>query len=148
MTQDLRVYRGSCLCGAVSYEITGPLRPVVACHCRQCRKTSGHYVAATQGRWDRLLLRREEGLAWYRSSETASRGFCKDCGSSLFWRRHGHDLVSIMAGTLDPPTGLEMACHILADQKGDYYDITDGLPMVDQEALEGLTPAGSPDTPL
>lgn len=148
MTQDLKVYRGSCLCGAVSYEITGPLRPVVACHCRQCRKTSGHYVAATQGRWDRLHMQRDEGLVWYRSSETASRGFCKDCGSSLFWRRHGDDLVSIMAGTLDPPTGLVMACHILASEKGDYYDIADELPLVDQEALETLTPPGPPDTTL
>ena len=38
---------GSCLCGAVKYRLMGSLRPVVACHCGQCQKTSGHHVAAT-----------------------------------------------------------------------------------------------------
>ncbi|TQV71931.1 GFA family protein [Denitrobaculum tricleocarpae] len=140
MTKDQTLYTGGCLCGAVNYEITGPLRPVVACHCNQCRKTSGHYVAATQGRWDRLHLKREDGLAWFRSSETASRGFCRDCGSSLFWRRHGDELFSIMAGTLDSPTGLSVACHIYADTKGDYYQIADDVPVAGQDDLEALRP--------
>ncbi len=138
MIENEKVYAGSCLCGAVSYEITGPLRPVVGCHCRQCQKTSGHYVAATQGRWDQLNLKCEDGLAWYRSSEIASRGFCRECGSSLFWRRHGSESLSIMAGTLDLPTGLTMSCHILADAKSDYYQITDGLPVVSQDELKDL----------
>lgn len=138
MKENEKTYKGSCLCGAVSYEITGPLRPVVGCHCRQCQKTSGHYVAATQGRWDQLDVKREDGLAWFRSSETASRGFCKECGSSLFWRPHGNDTVSIMAGTLDLPTGLTMSCHIHSDAKSDYYQITDGLPILTQDELENL----------
>lgn len=145
MSKDQKAYSGSCLCGAVSYEITGPLRPVVGCHCRQCQKTSGHYVAATQGRWDRLNLKREEGLAWYRSSDTASRGFCRECGSSLFWRPHGKNMVSIMAGTLDAPTGLTMSCHILADAKSDYYRIADGLPVVEQVELEAFVKQVPPE---
>ncbi len=47
---------GGCLCGAVRYELQGRLRAVVACHCGQCRRTSGHYVAATAVRHDRLRL--------------------------------------------------------------------------------------------
>lgn len=146
MTKEKLIHRGSCLCGAVSYKIAGPLRPVVGCHCRQCRKTSGHYVAATQGLWKNLEFERETGLAWYRSSDTASRGFCSECGSSLFWRQHGEDLVSIMAGTLDDPTGLVLACHIMTEAKGDYYQISDNLPVLDLEELassEHLAPPGA-----
>ncbi len=135
MEDQEKVFSGSCLCGSVTYEITGPLRPVVGCHCTQCRKTSGHFVAATQGYWSRLRLLREEGLKWYRSSETASRAFCGNCGSSLFWRRHDDPLLSIMTGTLDGDTGLTMQCHIRAEDKGDYYEILDGLPRLSQSEL-------------
>lgn len=133
-------YAGSCLCGAVVYEIDGPLRPVVGCHCQQCRKTSGHHVAATQGYWDRLRLLRTDGLTWYRSSDTAARGFCKTCGSNLFWRRHDAETVSIFAGTLESPTGLEMSCHIHSDGAGDYYTLDDGLPQIEQSELATMAP--------
>ena len=138
MEDHQKTYSGSCLCGAVSYEITGPLRPVVGCHCKQCRKTSGHHVAATQGYWAQLKLLRDEGLKWYRSSEVASRAFCKDCGSSLFWRRQDDELVSVMTGTLDGPTGLSMECHIRVEDKGDYYEIRDDLPQMAQTDLKHL----------
>ncbi len=135
-----RRYAGSCLCGAVVYEIDGPLRPVVGCHCEQCRKTSGHHVAATQGYWNRLRFVRDAGLAWYRSSDTAARGFCKTCGSSLFWRRHDHEMVSICAGTLESPTGLEMSCHIHSQTAGAYYTLDDGLPQIGQSELAAMVP--------
>lgn len=138
MKDDEKTYGGSCLCGAVTYEIAGPLRPVVGCHCTQCRKTSGHFVAATQGYWARLRLLRDEGLKWFRSSEAASRAFCGNCGSSLFWRRQGDPLVSIMAGTLDGKTGLTMQCHIREEDKGDYYEVPDGLPRMAQTDLKHL----------
>ncbi len=133
-------HSGSCLCGEVAYQIAGPLRPVVGCHCVQCRKTSGHYVAATQGYWDRLRFSNDAGLSWYRSSDTASRGFCKGCGSSLFWRRHDNDMISICAGTLDDPSGLEMICHIHGSAAGTYYTLDDGLPQIDQGELANFVP--------
>jgi hypothetical protein len=114
---------GRCLCGAVSYEVSGPLRQVIACHCEQCRRTSGHFVAATQARREDFRLTVEEGLRWYASSEEAERGFCKICGSSLFWRQHAEPFVSIMAGTLDQPTGLGIVEHIHRESAGDYYEI-------------------------
>lgn len=64
--------RGGCLCGGVRYEVTGPLRGVWACHCSQCRRTSGNFVAATQCRRDDLDLLSTETLAWYRSSPAPS----------------------------------------------------------------------------
>ncbi len=117
--------KGSCLCGRVTYEITGPLRPVIACHCVQCRKTSGHFVAATQATKKDLHIRGEDNLTWFQSSDSARRGFCAACGSQLFWEPSGQEVVSIMAGTLDGPTSLQISHHIHNDTKGDYYQLPD-----------------------
>ena len=119
---------GGCLCGAVRYEVRGPLRPVVDCHCTMCRRSSGHFAAFTATRPEDLVLTESEGLRWYRSSETARRGFCEDCGSNLFWEPASGERVSIAAGTLDLPTGLETAIHVFVEDSGDYYEINDGLP--------------------
>ena len=120
---------GSCLCGNVTYRLTGPLRDSVACHCIQCRKTSGHYVSATQVAEADLIITKDETLTWYRSSADAERGFCRICGASLFWR-HDKDggAVSVMTGTIDGTTGIKTAKHIFTAQKGDYYDIESGVP--------------------
>ena len=117
--------RGSCLCGQVRYRVTGPLRPVIACHCLQCRKTSGHFVAATSA--PRAAVAVEGAVTWYASSPAARRGVCAVCGSSLFWDGPGGNL-SIHAGTLDRAPGLRLAGHIYCADKGDYYQIADGLP--------------------
>ena len=120
---------GSCLCRAVTFRLSGPLRPSVACHCLQCRKTSGHYVSATQVGPDQLEITNDTGLAWYQSSPEAKRGFCKNCGSSLFWAHEADKgAVSVMSGTLDGQTGITTQKHIFVADKGDYYDIADGLP--------------------
>ena len=123
--------KGSCLCGAVRYEVSGPLREVSFCHCGQCRKTSGHYVAATAAADDDLTLTEDRGLRWFASSEDASRGFCQYCGSSLFWRRNKAASTSIMAGTMDGETGLTRKRHIFVADKGDYYTLDDDLPKFD-----------------
>lgn len=119
---------GGCLCGAVRYEIVGPLRAVVYCHCEQCRKTSGHFVAATACKPDDLEIKGDTGLRWYRSSPAAQRGFCSSCGSSLFWQPEHGEYVAIMAGAIDAPTGLASREHIHTASASDYYSLTDGLP--------------------
>lgn len=118
-------HRGSCLCGAISFVVSGPLRPVIACHCTQCRKTSGHHVAATSARREDVEIKGEP--TWYRSSDTARRGFCSTCGSNLFWDGSGANL-SIFAGVLDGDAGLTIAGHIYCAGKGGYYDIPDEVP--------------------
>ncbi|MGH6961536.1 MAG: GFA family protein [Dongiaceae bacterium] len=137
---------GRCLCGAVQYEVRGPLRPVVACHCEMCRRTSGHFVAATAARRRHLILHEDRGLRWFDSSAEARRGFCQHCGGNLFWERKGGPNVSIMAGTLDKPTGLAIAAHIFVADAGDYYRADDGTPQhVDGEhgvAMPGESPPG------
>ena len=67
-------------------------------------------------------------LAWYRSSDAAERGFCRVCGSSLFWRADRRDHVSIAAGSLDDSSGLRLAEHIFVADKAGYYELADGLP--------------------
>jgi hypothetical protein len=114
---------GSCLCGGVTYELTEPLRNSIACHCTQCRKTSGHYWSATQVPNDRFRITNDATLSWYQSSPTARRGFCNTCGSSLFWQRLGADATSIGSGTLDKATGLTTDRHVFTEDKGDYYVI-------------------------
>ena len=123
---------GSCLCGGVRYRVGGPLSDVGACHCSQCRKTTGHYFVATSCAKTDLTLESDETLAWYDSSSRARRGFCSRCGSSLFWEGVGREEIDILAGTLDQPTGLKMTDHIYVADKGDYYEIADGLPQFEQ----------------
>lgn len=115
---------GSCMCGSVRYRVDGPLRPIIACHCIQCRKSSGHYVAATACPTKALHVEGDT-LQWFASSAQAERGFCKRCGSNLFWRRTGADNTSIWAGSIDGPTGLHIAQQMFAESKGDYYALPD-----------------------
>ena len=125
------MHKGSCECGAVVFELSGNLRPPMACHCTQCRKTSGHYWTATQVPNENLTITKDDGLKWYRSSDHARRGFCTGCGSSLFWEMDGMKSTSIGMGTLDGPTSLQTVRHIFVADKGDYYDIADGLPQLE-----------------
>lgn len=125
---------GGCLCGAVRYRVTGPLRGVVACHCGQCRRSSGHHVAATAARREDVVITGE--VTWYASSPEARRGFCARCGSNLFWERPGSGGISIFAGSLDLPTGLRLKGHIHVAGKGDYYEIADGLPQAEADDPE------------
>lgn len=120
--------RGSCLCGAVSFLVEGELTPPDACHCSQCRKASGHYWASTDVPRSALTISGEDQLAWYRSSEKVKRGFCKGCGSPLFWDAAGRQNISISMGAFEQPTKVRMEKHIFVPDKGDYYDIADGLP--------------------
>lgn len=126
MSADRSPKTGSCLCGAVRFRTTGALRPVIGCHCRQCRKQTGHYMAATAVRLAHFELIEERGLRWYRASDKARRGFCGECGSTLFWKPDDDERIAIAAGALDGATGLAMAAHIYMADKGDYYRLEDG----------------------
>lgn len=116
---------GGCLCGAVTFTGRLTAEPVGACHCSQCRRWSGHFWVGTELRDPAI---RGDQLRWFRSSDEAERGFCGVCGSSLFWRELGSLRTVVSAGAVQPPTGLRLEGHIYVADKGDYYDIADGLP--------------------
>ena len=112
-----------------------------ACHCSQCRKQSGHFWASIDIPQTALTFTRDDGLRWFQSSERVRRGFCGTCGSNLFWDGPGSHL-SIFAGTIDGESGLTLAGHIYCADKGDYYQIADGLPQAggDDPALTTQVP--------
>ncbi len=123
---------GGCLCRSVRYEVRGPLRDVLVCHCVECRRWHGHVSASTAARKDDLVLLEERGLRWIQSpwsDARARRGFCGECGSSLFWDPPDRETIGIAAGTLDGPTELRVVSHWFTSQAGDYYELADdGLP--------------------
>ena len=126
------MHQGSCLCGAVRFEVDGALPPPDACHCTICRKVSGHFFASTDVPRSRVTIDGGDKLTWYQSSEKVRRGFCSTCGSQLFFDPLHKDWIGIAMGAFDRPTDTKLAIHIFVADKGDYYDIADGLPQNEQ----------------
>jgi hypothetical protein len=122
---------GSCLCGEVEFEADHQGAEVVVCHCGQCRKQSGHLWSATAVPNVSLKLSKETTLAWYAASNFAKRGFCSACGTSLFWRENDGENTHVGLGVLNAPTNLKLQKHIFMAHKGDYYEVADDLPKVD-----------------
>lgn len=113
---------GRCLCGGVSFTVTGPLRGVVNCHCHRCRRWTGHHMAATSAAVDDVRLDGMELVRWFSPDPHAAYGFCGNCGSSLFWRAADEPgRWSICAGTLNPPTGLSTVEAWWVSEAGDYH---------------------------
>ena len=118
---------GSCLCGAVAFEVDAPIRDGIACHCTQCRKMSGHYWVASSVPLERFRLIRDDGLAWYSASDQARRGFCRHCGAFVLWEPAGEGRMVFALGAIDGPSGVSISKHIYTEDAGDYY-APDGPP--------------------
>lgn len=114
--------RGQCLCGGVSFTLRGEARDVVDCHCHRCRRFTGHHMAATSTAVADLDLVDPDGLlTWYWPVAEAGYGFCRACGSSLFWRSATRpERWSVCAGVLDPPTGLHTTSAWWVAEASDY----------------------------
>ncbi|WP_282606849.1 GFA family protein [Pelagibius sp. Alg239-R121] len=121
---------GGCLCGAVRYQLFGPLRDVVNCHCGQCLRTHGNFAAYSKVKRAAFKFVERQGLRWYGSSDRARRGFCRHCGSSLLWERSDGDAISVSAGSIDRPTGLKTTHDIFVSDKGDYYELAPGTDII------------------
>ncbi|MCP4424357.1 MAG: GFA family protein [Chloroflexi bacterium] len=138
MSRDEIKTTGGCLCGAVRYEVHGSLHDVVNCHCRMCLRIHGHYGAYSSAARENLSFTTDDGLKWYQSIQddvggNVYRGFCKHCGSSLFWQVKSKNEISIAAGSLDQAPNLKTAAHIWVSSAGDYYEISDNLPQIAEE---------------
>ncbi len=135
----MTVLHGSCLCGAVEFDFETDDLAVTACHCGQCRRWSGHYWAVVKGpRAGLSFVTGEDRVGWFRSSDAASRGFCRDCGSALFWRRAeagpAGEMISVGAGAIHGNPPLKLTQHIFVDDKGCYYDLVDEPPQGSSQA--------------
>ncbi|MFC2966615.1 GFA family protein [Acidimangrovimonas pyrenivorans] len=135
---DSEHHEGGCLCGAVRFEVTGALPRVAACHCDRCRSWSGHVWAASPVPHTAFRLTRDEGLDWVVSSEHVKRGFCRHCGSSLFWQDDREDRIAVAAGAFDGPTGTRLEKDLCVEEAGDYYRIP-GHETARPEAPDRLT---------
>lgn len=120
------------MCGAVRYELQGKPTSVTYCHCSMCRRWHGHVGAyAAVDRADFVLVE-DRGLKWHASSPSVRRGFCGECGSSLFFDQADLPKMAFCAGTVDAPTELRSKAHIFVASKGDYYAMSeDGLLRID-----------------
>lgn len=124
----MTTHRASCLCGKVTVEVDGELAAPDACHCTMCRKTSGHFWVSTDLPRTRVHIGGADNITWYQSSEKVRRGFCKTCGAAMFFDPIFRDWTAIAMGAFDAPTGVQIEKHIFVADKGDYYEIADGLP--------------------
>lgn len=113
-------HEGGCLCGAVRFVLEAPLRAVLICHCRQCRKGSGHAWSATSVPLAQFHLTEAGALIWYHASDAARRGHCGQCGSFLFWEPKGEGRISVSPAALDADPGLPVAAHWYQEDAGDY----------------------------
>ena len=117
---------GGCLCGAVRFEVDGPLRDVVVCHCSLCRRNGSNAGAYTSIARDGLKLLADGGLAVYVDVNGRERSFCRSCGSTLFWAEPGTDEISIAAGALDG-NGLRTVAHIFVASAADWEIVPPGV---------------------
>jgi hypothetical protein len=142
------VQHGACHCGAVQFEVEGKVRDALACHCRQCRKVTGHYWAASAVPVARFRVTEGRGLRWYRSSPAAQRGFCAECGATLFWLPEADAVfdwgtpaehaISFSPAALNGPLTIHVSEHIYRHDAGDYYS-PEGPPPPASAAPERLT---------
>lgn len=112
--------KGRCNCGAVRFEVDGPLRDVLICHCSLCRRNGSNAGAYTSAQRTALRLLDDDGLALYIDPNGRERSFCRLCGSTLFWARPGAAEISIAAGALDGDTGLRTEAHVFVDSAADW----------------------------
>ena len=119
---------GGCLCGAVRYQAEGPPLRAVICHCNQCRRQTGSALPSFVA-WPRERIHLTKGTpAVYRASGFASREFCRDCGSPIFWRRDGSGDLAIYLGTLDHPEAMRAPqIEIWAEHRAPWLPAMPGM---------------------
>ncbi|MGH8241174.1 MAG: GFA family protein [Steroidobacteraceae bacterium] len=121
---------GSCLCGTVRYQVTGPFHTMMSCHCSMCRKHHGApfgtYVSSKMDgfRW----LAGEDSILAYESSGQGKRYSCKVCGSVLPMMMPEHGLAVCPSGPLEGDLGITPKAHLFVGSKAPWYTITDSLP--------------------
>lgn len=120
--------KAKCLWGNISFKTSGYHRDVQNCHCVQCLKTHGHHAAYSKVEEKDLKFLSKKSLKWFKSSKRAKRGFCSNCGASIFFKVIGTNSVCIAAGIFNNPTKLKTSIEIFTKEKSDYYKINSKLP--------------------
>jgi len=110
---------GRCLCGAVTFTAEGVRENFSACHCEMYRRWgSGPFLSAGV---KSIAFEGEENVGRYRSSEWAERGFCRNCGTNLFYRLVEMDHYILSIGAFDDQERWKMTSQLFTDEGPDYY---------------------------
>ncbi len=126
---------GSCLCGVVAYEISGPFKIFQYCHCSRCRKVSGSahaanlFVPPEQFNWTRGQSRL--GRFEHPDARYFATCFCTCCGSSMPWEVQGGKNIVVTAGTLDDDPGIRPMWNIFSGSRACWFEGTESLPQHD-----------------
>jgi len=128
---------GSCVCGAVKYTVNKEINNFSACHCEMCRRWGSSAFLAIECGGD-VQFEGEDNITRYKSSDWAERGFCKSCGSNLFYALISTGHYHLSVGTLDDQNGLEMTNQIFIDKKPDNYGFSNTTPVLTEEEAFGL----------
>ena len=125
---------GGCLCGGVRYEISGPLRQALNCHCSMCRKAQGAAFrsrAVVESAHFRFA-QGEQLVRYYESSPGNFRGFCSTCGAPIHSKFSNRpDILGLPLGGLDQDPGIRPALHVFVGSKAPWHQISDALPQYD-----------------
>ena len=127
--------KGSCACGSVTYQISGPLiGPITYCHCRRCRKHSGSSYGTTAGikSADLSFITGERLLSYWESSPGTFRYFASCCGSPIYKLEQSHpDVLGFRLGTLDTDPQVKVTQHYMVDSKAPWVEICDHLDQIE-----------------
>ena len=125
--------RGKCLCGKVTYQVSGALHAADHCHCSMCRRQHGaafsSYASVNPGNFQ--WVNGGDLVRIYTADSGAGWCFCSDCGSTLAGTDSGV-VTSITLGTVEGDPGIKPHCHIYVGSKAPWFDIRDDLPQFDE----------------
>jgi hypothetical protein len=127
---------GSCLCKAVKFKFVLKNKHFDACHCSMCRSWGGGPALTVESSGD-IEFEGEESISIYASSDWAERGFCKNCGSNLFYRLKDKSLgfCNFNLGTLDNQLDFEFTTQIFVDHKPEHYSFANKTKMMTEEEV-------------
>ena len=127
MIEELNL-KGQCMCGAVKFSATAGNPRVAACHCDMCRRWSaGPFMALN---CKSVTFENDENIGIIRSSEWAERGFCKNCGSNLFYHIVESSDYQVAAGLFDDQSKLRMSLQVFTDRKPEFYEFANETKMM------------------
>jgi hypothetical protein len=131
-SMTIGILQGSCLCGAIRYELRSPVESICHCHCRMCQKAHGSPFGtyAPVARTDIQFTQGSSAVQAYRSSPSARRLFCSICGSMLLWDNAAEfpDTVFLAVATLDSSIPPPSQRHIHVSSKPSWHEIADRWP--------------------
>ncbi|MCC5982465.1 MAG: GFA family protein [Oceanicaulis sp.] len=130
MSAQAKTAKGQCLCGDVRFTVALKNTHLDACHCSYCRAWCGGGPFLGVSCAEPPVFESEEAVGVYSSSEWGERVFCKNCGSTLFWRMKDGSSVSASAGVLDLGNEADLTLQIFVDEKPAYYKFANKTKMM------------------